>query len=390
MIKRLLKRIKLDVSERPMVITVGFVYLSTLLLQESINLTKEAISGFTIVMIIFSINYIYHEKFFRNKQWIYFIIQGLIVFDCAVIMNKGFEAIFLGLIPLLITQSIQIYRERRYVLLISFLYYALFTVIIVLYDGLTGIRYYLPILLFMTSAVWVYYTLFSNQIALRQKYQMMAKELETAYVKVEELTRENERERVARDLHDTLSQGLSALVLQLEATSANLENGQIKRAKEITEQASVHARETLNESRAVLQVLREPEIVNVNYIEKIEAEIKRFEHLYSGQAYVDIQLTDNLKDVVGNQIVLILRESLNNIYKHAKASKVSVLIYSYEDMLTMKINDNGIGFNQSKIMHIYGHFGLVGMKERIASINGRLEVISKKKQGTTIDVRIPL
>ncbi len=389
-IKTLLKRIKFDATAKPMVITVGFVYLSTLLLQESVTLTKEAISGFTIVMILFSINFVYHEIFFRSRQWIYFIIQGLIVFDCAVIMNEGFEAIFLGLIPLLIAQSVSIYRKRGYVLLIIFLYYALFSGIIILYDGFSGIHRYLPILILMTVAIWVYNTMFNNQVALRRKSQIMARELETAYTKVEELTRENERERVARDLHDTLSQGVTALVLQLEAVSANLENGQIERAKEIVSHTSSHARETLSESRAVLQALREPEIKKVNFREKFEAEILRFKHLYNGRLDVDIRLSDDLKEAIGNQVVLILRESLNNIYKHAKASQVSVLIYCHEDVLTMKISDNGIGFSQGKIKHFYGHFGIIGMEERIKSINGKLEVMSKKKQGTTIDIRVPL
>ncbi len=382
--------LKIDSTQRPMVVTIWIIYLATLLLQDFDNLTKESFSGFTIFLIFFTVFYVYRDKIFKGNHWIYFIVQGLFVFDSALIMTDGFETIFLGLIPILIIQSMSLYQDRNYVVLITFLYYMTFGIIIVLLDGFAGIKEYMPLLILITLAVWAYNSMFNSQVRLRKQSQQMLMELESAYEKVDTLSREKERQKVARDLHDTLSQGLAGLVIQLEAIQANLEKQQVERASEIIENATSHARKTLQESREVIQNLRQLTVPDVGLEERLKKEIEKASHLLKAQWDWNISISSEISETVGKHMVFILREALNNIAKHSKATNVSISIKEQNRCVELLIKDNGIGFNQKKVERLYGHYGLTGIKERVKAINGDVVIDSSIKKGTSILVYVPL
>lgn len=385
-----LKDVWLDNTKRPMMAMIAFVYLVTIWLQGPTELSKEDFSGYTIFMIFFMVLFVHKERLFRHRVWIYYIIQGLFVFNSALVMDVGFETVYIGLLPVLIYESMKDFDTKAYVLLVASLYYAIFTGLLLFLEGEAALKQYLPILGLVTFAVWMFNSMYGNQIILRVKSQKMARELEMANMKLETLTLERERERIARDLHDTLSQGLSALVLQLETAEIYLEKEKVDQAKEIVSKSSSHAKKTLAEARQVLKDLRQYSQEKQDLGKSLQIEIDQFRSLFDGEIEIAMNDEVQLDSVPVRQLTFIVREALINIRRHAKATQAVIYLSKTEKNITLKIHDNGIGFDRFKKWSYMGHFGLLGMEERVRSIGGEFKIFSSRRQGTTLEITLPI
>lgn len=249
---------------------------------------------------------------------------------------------------------------------------------------------YIPMLILITIAVRAYSAIFLKQVKLRIQTQKILKELEFAYEKVEELTLINERQRMARDLHDTLSQGIAGIVMQLEAINANLNNNNGKRAQEIVLKSMEHARKTLSDSRLVIDDLRFEANNDMDFAKAIENEIAEFRAVTSTSISADIRIESQIPLKILKHILYIVREALNNIAKHAKAKKAVVEIIEAHNEININIKDDGIGFDVKLLDKLFGHYGMLGMTERVKAIQGKIKIESKRKSGTNINITIPI
>ncbi|MCA9968553.1 MAG: hypothetical protein KC423_30115, partial [Anaerolineales bacterium] len=160
-------------------------------------------------------------------------------------------------------------------------YLALLTLTNYLIDGWQFIPSWLGIAAVMMVFVLIYVMLFMQQMKARQEAQKLLSELENAneqlaaYAQqVENLTLETERQRMARELHDTLAQGLAGLILQIEGLELHLEQGNQEKVAEIAAQAKKRARSTLAEARQVIGALRQQD--SASTAESIMHEVERF------------------------------------------------------------------------------------------------------------------
>jgi NarL family two-component system sensor histidine kinase YdfH len=246
-----------------------------------------------------------------------------------------------------------------------------------------------PLFLFSIGFVILY----RRQIQARKKAESLALELEAANrqlaeytARVEELTLTAERQRMARELHDTLSQGVAGLVLQLEAIKAHLEVGRGERAEEIINQSLARARSTLACSRAAIDDLR---LIPTNLKEAVNVKTERFT-LATGipcdltLALGDFQLPKN----TSGHLLSVLNEALANITRYAQASQVWIRLESVYDRLELVIQDDGIGFDPEIVIGA-GHYGLLGMRERARLVGGTLEIESGTGHGTRIKFTLP-
>lgn len=197
----------------PTIVGFSFAYVTAIFLVSAKKLDLDQVAGYTIVIMIQLLLYLFLNKLFKHKYWIYFGIQGILAFNYAVIAPKGYIAILLGIIPVLIFQGIIIYSDTVKVIILTLFFYSILFANLIITDGLEGLITYIPILLPITSGVYAYAAIFLKQVKLRIETQKILRQLEFAYEKVEELTLINERQRIARDLHDTLSQGLAGLIM---------------------------------------------------------------------------------------------------------------------------------------------------------------------------------
>lgn len=377
-------------SKTPIIVGVILVYLSTLIASYTYKFTVDTNSGVAIVMTINLLIFVFSDNIFKHKYWLYFVIQGIFIFDYPVIMPKGNITILLGLVPVLIFQSILVYRETIKVVTASCFIYGIFCGTIITFDGVKVLLQYIPILIIITIAVRAYSIIFLQQVKSRIETQKILQELEFAYEKVEELTLVNERQRVARDLHDTLSQGIAGIIMQLEAIHANLNNNNTKRAQEIVEKAMEHARKTLADSRLVIDDLRLQTNTDIDIEKAIENEIAAFKNVSNTSVEVDIKVASQIPYKISKHILYIVREALNNIAKHANAKNAVVEIAETNDQININITDDGIGFDVKLLDQLFGHYGLLGMTERTRAMDGKIKIKSKRKAGTNIHIIIPM
>jgi NarL family two-component system sensor histidine kinase YdfH len=303
---------------------------------------------------------------------------------------KGYETIFLGLIPVLIFQSIIVYSEAVNTIITTCFFYGIFCGCIIIFNGFRELIQQIPVLILITIAIRVYSIVFLNELKLRVHTQKIMRELEFAYAKVEVLTLTNERQRMARDLHDTLSQGLAGTIMQLEAVNANLDNNNVNRAREISRNSLEHLRKTLSDSRQIIDDLRLQTAADKDLPAAIESEIAEFKSLSNTHITVNIRVESRIPLNISKHIIYIVRESLNNIAKHAKAISAIVEIIETGNQISINIKDDGIGFNVRQLDYPAGHYGILGMTERVKTINGKIKISSKRKSGTNLIIIIPI
>lgn len=262
-------------------------------------------------------------------------------------------------------------------LLLGFTY--LFSDRIVFIDSLTG-------LLVNGGSIILFMVMFNQLFAERQKAIELAESLEITNAKlaastarIESLTLQNERQRMARELHDTLAQGVAGLVLQLEAVKAHLASSRTERASSIIEQAIARARSTLAESRAAIDDLR---AVPENIADSVREKIERFKQATGIPCEAKIAVEENQLSMEStNHGLNILSEALTNIARHAQATQVHVRWLVQNQTLELEVRDNGKGFDPAQ--NTSGHYGLIGMYERARLSGGDLTVESNAN-GTCI------
>jgi NarL family two-component system sensor histidine kinase YdfH len=257
---------------------------------------------------------------------------------------------------------------------------------------------FLPTAGLMMLFVFIYVMLLARQVEARERAQTLLRELEVAHRQlrvyadqVEELTISQERERMARELHDTLAQGLAGLILQLEAADSHLESENPARAQAVVQQAMQRARTTLDEARRAIQALRPSALEGSNLIDALEREIDQFAATTGVPATFEV--TDALPELsadVAQNVLRIVQESLTNAARHAGASHVLVQIAVDGDGLQIIVEDDGVGFALDEAMARPGCFGLAGMEERAQRVSGVLRLESTPGKGTKVLLGIPI
>ncbi len=199
-----------------------------------------------------------------------------------------------------------------------------------------------------------------------------------------------ERYRLARELHDTLGQGLAAIILRLETVDALLESGRKpEKIKETVQYTLELARSNLEEARRSVQGLRATPLENNSLEEAIDLLVKNYSEKENLNISFNFQGKKRALTVVTESgIFRIVQEALNNIVKHATAKDVKIEIDVEHDNLILTIEDNGKGFEPEQIPK--GRHGLIGISERINLLKGEFNLKSSVGKGTRLEVKIPV
>ncbi len=200
-----------------------------------------------------------------------------------------------------------------------------------------------------------------------------------------------ERNRLARDIHDTLAQGLSAIILQLETADAHLEtssppNNDVHVA---LQKALALARENLAEARCSVQDLRATPLEGKTLAQALRELLSA--HAADTAAKTQLEVIGSAPPIsvrVEIGLYRIAQEALTNIQRHTQAQQVDVQLILTPERVRLVIEDDGRGFD---VYHIpVGHYGLLGIRERARLLNGRVDIASTPGTGTIIEVTVPL
>jgi len=198
-----------------------------------------------------------------------------------------------------------------------------------------------------------------------------------------------ERERIARELHDTLLQGIQGLVLRFQAAADRLPAQEPVRTQ--LEDALERADQVLSESRDAVKNIRGSRGAEAELAQAIAATGKQLARAHLGQFRASVEGTvRELHPIVREEALRIAREALTNAFQHAKAEVVEVDVSYGEAELHVRVRDDGQGMNDDVLRAGRpGHWGLLGMRERAKKIRANLTLWSKPGAGTEIDLRVP-
>ncbi len=251
-------------------------------------------------------------------------------------------------------------------------------------DVLQNIPMYLAQLLFLTGFLLLY-----RQLA--RSHQ----QLQLASTQIEELTRLTERQRLARDLHDTLAQGLAGLVMQLEVANSHLLHSRVERGRELVQEALSGARSTLISARQAIDDLREERNAEGRLVERLQEEMRRFTSTTGMVCQANLADFAALPPSFSEPLSRFIIEGLQNITHHAHAQQVWIEVRREKAHYVFVVRDDGQGFDPEARLATpghenfgTGHYGLLGLREQAGLAGGRLDIRSAPGQGTTLLLRL--
>ncbi|HMN29746.1 MAG TPA: GAF domain-containing sensor histidine kinase, partial [Caldilineaceae bacterium] len=199
-----------------------------------------------------------------------------------------------------------------------------------------------------------------------------------------------ERNRIAREIHDTLAQGLSAIALHLETADALLQTEtKLDQVVRSVQQALALTRTNLDEARRSVYDLRATPLTGRTLAEALESLL----HTSAAQCGLQAEFScigggHPLPVATEVGLYRVAQESLNNVCSHAQASRVNMELVTTPVTVRLMITDNGQGFDQTAIKQ--NRYGILGMNERVKLLGGQLSIASTIGKGTTVTVEIPL
>jgi signal transduction histidine kinase len=212
-------------------------------------------------------------------------------------------------------------------------------------------------------------------------------------LQTEESLRESEREqaitaernRLARELHDSVTQSLYAVTLYADATARLLTSGQPDGAGENVQKLRRTAREALGEMRLLIYELRPPILEEEGLVAALEMRLEAVEGRAGLQTALHIEGEGRLPPDVEQGLYRIALEALNNALKHARARTVTVSLHLRPEATILEVVDDGVGFEPAAVRE-RGGMGLRGMAERAEEMGGELTLVSESGQGTKVKV----
>ncbi len=223
--------------------------------------------------------------------------------------------------------------------------------------------------------------MFANQAAL-------AIENARLYEQAQQLAVVEERQRLARELHDSVTQAIYGMTLYTEAMARHLTSGDIDMASGQLEELSATAQEALREMRLLIFQLRPPDLEQDGLITVLRTRLEAVEVRAGLETVFNVPTEVRLPLEIEEGLYRIAQEALNNALKHASAQSITVSLIINEPMVTLEISDDGIGFDPVAGLEDAG-LGMDGMYERAEQLGGKLIVESTPGTGTTIRVEVP-
>ncbi len=197
-----------------------------------------------------------------------------------------------------------------------------------------------------------------------------------------------ERNRLAREIHDTLAQGLTGIIMQLETADAFLEGAQFDRGRQALQQALALTRSNLEEARRSVLDLRAAPLEGRSLDQALEALVRDRQMATKVKIAFEATGSRPLPTRIESGLYRIAQEALTNVVRHARARRATVRWLTTPGYTQLIVEDDGVGFDVARIP--VGRHGLIGMQERARLLGGALQLHSQPRRGTHIQVTIPL
>lgn len=221
--------------------------------------------------------------------------------------------------------------------------------------------------------------LFADQAAIAIEHAQL-------HEQAEKLAVIEERQRLARELHDSVTQALYSVILYADATRMALTAEKRDVALEHLNELRTMAREAMMDMRLLIFELHPPVLEKEGLVTAVQSRLEAVEARSGLQTALKVMGDEvRLPLALEEELYRIVQEGLNNAVKHARAQQVTVILHYHDDALDLEVRDDGRGFDPA---HPGGGMGLRGIEERVARIGGRLTIKSTPESGTTLKVEV--
>lgn len=204
---------------------------------------------------------------------------------------------------------------------------------------------------------------------------------------VERMAVMEERNRLARELHDSVTQSLYGITLYAEAAARRLGSGDIAGVGEHLQEVRTTSQEALKEMRLLIYELRPPVLEKEGLVAALQARLDMVEGRSGLQTELRVEGDERLPVPVEEGFYRIAQEALNNVLKHAQAHRVRLTLYLHSPTAWLEVADDGVGFDPSEVLE-RGGLGLLGMQERADQLGGKLVVASHAGSGSRVRVEV--
>ncbi len=211
-----------------------------------------------------------------------------------------------------------------------------------------------------------------------------------------------ERQRLARDLHDTLAQGFTSVIAQLSAAELilNQPHERVRADQDDADERATHAapyiaraqsvsRSSLSEIRRLVLALRPAELADAPLPAALDRVVRQWATLRGIVATFDTRDVPDLQQDAQVTLLRAAQEGLNNVARHASAQEASVRLSCVDDLVLLEVDDDGIGIHAHDTDQERG-LGLAGMRERASALGGRVIIENNERGGTSLTVALPL
>lgn len=222
--------------------------------------------------------------------------------------------------------------------------------------------------------------------ALNAELQAANRKLQEYALQVEQLAAAEERSRLARDLHDSVSQTIFSLTLTAQAARILLDRDPGRVAGQLDHLQSL-AKSALGEMRSLIQQLRPDPLMLDGLAACLRQHVRERKEQDGLEVDLTIQGERRLPAAVEEGLFRVVQEALNNVVKHAGVNAASVTLRLDQNPIELCIEDRGKGFNPQGKSPDTGHLGVAGMVERVRSLGARLEIDSAPGSGTRVWVK---
>ena len=205
------------------------------------------------------------------------------------------------------------------------------------------------------------------------------------YEQAQQLAVLDERQRLARELHDSVTQSLYGISLYAQAATGKIKVGQVEQAGQYLDDIQSTAQESLADMRLLIHELRSPVLDKDGLVAALQHRLTSVENRAQIKSTIQTNLTGRLPAEVEEGLYQIAREALNNILKHSHAKNILIRIEQGADAATMEITDDGIGFDPETVRR-EGCLGLANMQERAKARDWHLLIDSSPGNGTRVQV----
>ncbi|WP_203362628.1 sensor histidine kinase [Bacillus sp. REN10] len=331
--------------------------------------TVEIIVGIILTVLFF----VFLRLAFISNNWPIYL-WSLILITISITMTILFQFVYFAFYIAYYNGHI----KKRGAFITLYVVHLLATTISINYNIVLQDQLFLSQLPFIII-IWISVILLPFNIYNKKKQEELEVKLQDANDRIAELVKQEERQRIARDLHDTLGQKLSLIGLKSDLAQKLVFKNPEQARSEMTDVQQT-ARTALNEVRKMVSSMRgtrlSEEMVLVKQILKA-AQIELISE-------PEFKLT-NVSLFLENILSMCMKEAVTNIVKHSHATVCHIRVQQTADHVRLIIQDDGIGFDEARSLGKGS--GLLGMRERLEFVNGTLEVIHN--QGTILMMKIP-